>query len=279
MKKKGILIAEGDSWFDYGPGYDILTALEALEYDIKEVAAHGDTLREMVFSANDEQFKELERTLIQVAAIDQATPRAILLSGGGNDFTGKEQDRRSPYDYKFERLLNDKNSGDGLLNKGEVDQVMNVELYGLYKHLIAKIDDACGKIFGKVVPILVHGYGYVVPDGRGIQVPQSRTYGFPPSYGPWLKPAFRKKHYYDLQENTDAMRAVIDEFNGMLARLEGGHVMRVDLRNCLSNSLEGGGGLKEYEKDWANELHPTYNYGFIKIAAEFDKVLTELPYN
>ena len=44
--KRGLLIAEGDSWFDY-PFYDVLGLLEAEGYEVESVAHRGDTLEDM----------------------------------------------------------------------------------------------------------------------------------------------------------------------------------------------------------------------------------------
>ena len=267
MAEKSILVVEGDSWFDYASGNDILSALnEKFGYkDIREVAHWGDTLKEM--ACDEKQFNALREKLNEVAKTNEV-PRAILLSGGGNDFAGKNNKEEEKHrKYKLERLLNDKNTASTTLNEEEVSKVIDVELCDLYKCLIQKIDDTCEELFGKAVPILIHGYGYVVPDGRHLEG----------TAGPWLKPAFHNKGHKSLVENIETMQKLIDRFNEMIEQLtiEWKHVKYVDLRSCLSNSLEGE-SLKNYEKDWANEMHPTYYNGFVKIAEKFHKVLISL---
>lgn len=53
------------------------------------------------------------------------------------------------------------------------------------------------------------------------------------------------------------MKTLVDRFNTMAKSIVRGpgleHVTHLDLREVLSNRLEG----KEYKKWWANELHPT----------------------
>jgi hypothetical protein len=83
----GLLLAEGDSWFDY-PFFDILEQLEgAFNYAVESVAHKGDTIEEMAYDPNqrDKLALKLER-LHQEGKI----PKAILLSGGGNDIAGEE---------------------------------------------------------------------------------------------------------------------------------------------------------------------------------------------
>src|SRR5258708_34949981 len=83
---KGWLIAEGDSWFDY-PGTDILDALEQSAYDVESVARAGDRVEMMAFGRG-----QLDGFAAAVEKIigNGNTPKAILLSGGGNDIAGSE---------------------------------------------------------------------------------------------------------------------------------------------------------------------------------------------
>src|SRR5262245_59602434 len=83
----GVLVAEGDSWFDY-PMQDVLRLLEDdYLFDVESVAHKGDCVEDMAHSAG--QFEEFARRLEKLLR-DGKVPRAILLSGGGNDFAGDE---------------------------------------------------------------------------------------------------------------------------------------------------------------------------------------------
>ena len=295
MEEKRILIAEGDSWFRFGPwGFDIVNALEELRYEVRSVAYQGDSLEEMVGQFQDPG--GLEENLGRISN-EKKQLSAILLSAGGNDLAGKKKTVWGNV-YKLECLLN-KNANDNsqtILNKDKVTEVIDGKLYRLYKKLILKIDQACGKLnFVKPVPTLIHGYGYVVPDGRrtGSGGVGNAMPGLPGGdIGPWLKPAFDNKGYKNrgfesksekdlqsLRKNTAVMEALIDSFNKMIKErltklpVEHVEVKHVDLRRCISNSLNGMPGFRNYRKDWQDEMHPTVP-GFEKIARKFDKVLT-----
>ncbi len=81
----GLLLAEGDSWFDY-PFFDVIEELEeGFNYSVESVAHKGDTVEEMAYDVN--QLDKLARKLEKLGR-EGKVPRAILLSGGGNDIAG-----------------------------------------------------------------------------------------------------------------------------------------------------------------------------------------------
>jgi hypothetical protein len=83
----GVLIAEGDSWFDY-PMQDVIRLLEDDHlFDVESVAHKGDCVEDMAHSEG--QFEEFARRLEKLLR-ENKIPRAILLSGGGNDIAGDE---------------------------------------------------------------------------------------------------------------------------------------------------------------------------------------------
>ena len=83
----GVLVAEGDSWFDY-PLNDVLRMLEDDHaYDVESVAHKGDRVEEMAYGRG--QLEELTRRLEKLLRRG-VVPKAILLSGGGNDVAGDE---------------------------------------------------------------------------------------------------------------------------------------------------------------------------------------------
>jgi len=252
----GLLVAEGDSWFDY-PFFDVLEELEeGFGYAIESVAHKGDTVEEMVYDPN--QLDKLARKLRKLKEDDEA-PKAILLSGGGNDIAGEE----------FAVLLNHKSSGLPPLSEPVVSGLVDGRLRVAVIGLAAAVTHLCRETFGSTLPILVHGYDYPVPDGRGY------LGGFWVLPGPWLEPGFRRKGYDDLRERSDVMVTLIDRFNAVLAGVAGGpglaHLRHVDLRRTLSNKLPGAA----YKKSWGDELHPT-EQGFRAVADRFDRVLRTL---
>lgn len=252
----GILVAEGDSWFDY-PFNDVLDRLEDDHgYDVESVAHRGDTAEDMAFDPM--QLSGLARRLRKLASKNR-TPKAVLLSGGGNDIAGDE----------FSMLLNHKNSGLPVLNADIVTGLIDRRLDATITSLVSAVTVLCERSFSKKIPILLHGYAYPVPDGRGYA---GGGWILP---GPWLEPGFRVKGYGDLDQNTAVMKILIDRFNvvvSAIARRSGlkSYVSYVNLVGLLSNRRA------TYKTWWADELHPTKR-GFIKIADEFHATLRALP--
>ncbi len=250
-----VLVAEGDSWFDY-PGTDVLEELEdGFGYEVRSVAHRGDTIESMAYGKK--QLDKLTRMLLKVQSSGQI-PKAILISGGGNDIAGHE----------LEVLLNHQRSGLGPLNEPILTGLIDIRLKKAHLHLMHTVTQLCHKIFESDVPIsiLVHGYDYPVPDGRGYWG------GWGPLPGPWLEPAFKAKGYRDLEANTQSMQDVIERFNTMLSNipLEAGlgHVKYVSMIGTLSNEL-----ANEVYKDWgSNELHPE-DQGFEAVAKRLHEAL------
>jgi lysophospholipase L1-like esterase len=253
----GLLIAEGDSWFDY-PFFNVLERLEdKFNFIVESVAHKGDTVESIAYDAS--QVSKLARLFEKLGAQGHR-PRAILLSGGGNDIAGAE----------FPVLLNHKTSGLPVLNDSVVDGVINERLKFAVVSVISAVTALSQRYFSATVPVVMHGYAHPVPDGRGYL---GGAWVLP---GPWLKPGFIQKGYDEPQFCTDVMAELIKRFNDMLQTVPGapglGHVTYLDLRRILNNQLGGGA----YRKDWGDELHPTRS-GFEAVAAEFARVLQGFP--
>ena len=258
----GYLLAVGDSWFDY-PIHDILTRLDDSGYNIESSAHRGDPVEAMVSRVG--QLDKFARCMDKIVALG-ATPKAILVSGGGDDIAGKE----------FGMLIN---NIDLLPIAGWNDQVIagviDTRIAAAYRLMLLSINSLCQKNLGRTFPILVHGYDYPVPDGRGFI---GGGWLLP---GPWLKPGFDEKLFIDINVTTQMMTTIIDRFNTMLQSLvqEPGfqNVIYIDLRKTLSNAQAN------YKDFWANEIHPNAGGifggqdGWGAIAAKFQAVLTTLP--
>jgi len=251
----GVLVAEGDSWFDY-PMHDVLKDLEDhYAYDVESVAP----IEEMAYGVH--QLDDFTRRIEKVARRG-TIPKAILLSGGGNDVAGTE----------FGMLLNHAKSAIAGLNVSVVDGIINQRIFTSYITILNAVTKICEVVTGKVLPILVHGYDYPVPDGRGF------AGGWGPLPGPWLDPGFREKGFED-KNSLDRERRIaiahdlIERFNLMVERLSTlpglGHVSYVNLRNTLRTD-------SKYKDWWANELHPT-KQGFEAVTDKFAAVLAALP--
>lgn len=254
----GLLIAEGDSWFDY-PGLDILSAIEEEGYDTISVAHKGHTVESMAYG--DDQLVDFVRA-IDKAIRQGRIPKAILLSGGGNDVAGDE----------FAMLLNHRLAKNGGLNEDVVRGVIEDRVRNAYVAILREVTIATQQRVNTRIPILVHGYGWAVPDGRGFL----GGWGFLP--GPWLEPGFRlkgfdKKKADQFQRMRDIVVDLINRFNKMLVDLisatEFAHVRYIDVRPTLN----GGGDHKQW---WADELHPS-DRGFTAVARQYAEVLKSLP--
>jgi lysophospholipase L1-like esterase len=253
---KGLLLAEGDSWFDY-PFFDVLEKLEDLGYKTESVAHKGDCVEDMAYDFM--QLSKLAKKFEDLAQ-DGKTPRALLVSGGGNDIAGTE----------FHVLLNHKQSGLPVINDRIVAGILEDRLQFALVSLLTAVTRLSQQFFARTVPILIHGYDFPVPDGRGY------LGGFSILPGPWLEPGFRRKGHAVLKDNTVVMADLIGRYNAVLARLSSqpglGHVKYVDLQGTLSNDLQ----QQRYKKSWGNELHPSEE-GYVAVAAVFDQAIASIP--
>jgi lysophospholipase L1-like esterase len=258
MKAPGdLVIAEGDSWFDY-PFVDVLERLEdKFNYRVESVAHKGDTIESIAYDAS--QVEKLAKLFDKLAA-QAAKPRAILLSGGGNDIAGDE----------FAVLLNHKLSTLPALNEQVVNGILDERLRFAIVSVLSSLTALSEQYFKRRIPILVHGYGNAVPDGRGYL---GGAWVLP---GPWLRPGFVAKGYDDLTFCAGVVADLIKRFNLLLQSITTDpgfkHVTYLDVRGVLSSTLPG----KAYKKDWNDELHPTQS-GFQAVANEFNKVIQGLP--
>ena len=246
----GVLIAEGDSWFDY-PFADVLSELEdSYGFDVESVAHKGDNVEDMAYSGGqlDEFSRRVEKVLRTGAA-----PRAILLSGGGNDIAGDE----------FAMLINHASSSIAGLNDAVVSGIVEERVRDAYVTILSAITNICEALLGQPVPIVIHGYDYPVPDGRGF------AGGWGPLPGPWFEPAFRRKGYDVMTVRKQICSDLIDRFNTMLKSVAGkapfAHVRYLDLRETLPTGAN-------YKTWWANELHPTRK-GFEEVTKKFAAIV------
>ena len=242
------LVAEGDSWFKYLPGTDLIDCLENDHgYEIENFALAGDTLENMIFGTGiDEDFTRTPPTIDEVLErIGALQPKAFLFSGGGNDIAGDE----------FESFLNHAGSGLPALRRDFLNQVMGVfERY--YDDLVKRVTAKSPGTY-----IVTHGYGHTRATGKGVKFLFFR-FG-----GPWMKPALTKKGIFNQPQQDAIVRDVIDAFNTMLARLAARHpkFKYVDLRPLL-----------DPDNDWANELH-LRNSAFARAATHIHQTITALP--
>jgi lysophospholipase L1-like esterase len=261
MPKTYNLVAQGDSWFDYPPGWDLIDWLKHSHgHDIDDIGVAGSTLNDIVYGPVPEnwlgipQSGDVDRLTELIQRIQQKRPQAVLLSGGGNDIAGPEF-----FSFLNNALSNLKNP-----NAQVLDGVVSQTFEAAYKELIEMIGAKANEM-GYKLPIFVHGYDYPWPDGRGLTIFNL--------VGPWFDHTFKEKNYpYDgdpakLQVRHDILAAFIDSFNKMLVSLStaySGTVYHVDLRGTLKTRDE-----------WANELHPQ-NEGFGRLADKLNFALHQV---
>ena len=221
-----------------------------------ESAAHfGDTVEAMAYSGG--QLERFSR-LIEKSLRRGRTPKAILISGGGNDLAGAGA--------SFGMLLDHARSASAGLNEQVVSGVIDQRGRLAYITILSAVTEVCRYWIQRPLPILIHGYDYPVPDGRGF------LGGWAVLPGPWLEPGFREKGFLRMPVRKAIIRELVDRFNVMLEGLaalpEFSHVRYVDLRKTLST----GANYKQY---WGNEMHPTVE-GFGLVTDRFVQVLNGL---
>lgn len=259
----GILIAEGDSWFDFPGAEDVLDVLDDFGFDVRSAAYRGDTLESMVY--DDEQIKRTARLFQKIARQNAGRDvKAILLSGGGNDIAGPG----------LAMLLNHRQSTLDPLTTAQLEAVLEDRIGAALTGLIEKVTVCSEHYFRRKVPVILHGYARPVPDGRGIGPWNLFA-------GPWLSPSFEvkgwdvRKSRSQLREATRLMAELIDKFNevvrGVASQSVFGHVHYLDLRPTLSNDLTN----DSYREEWNDELHPE-DPGFERIGQLYRAKIDEI---
>jgi len=253
-------IAEGDSWFDYAPAFledrfqgDLINQLnKSRKLNILRIATAGDTLENMAY-ATDFPSPQLD---IALRLIDKYQPDFFLFSGGGNDVAG-------PNGSRFEPFLNHVRSNLDILRRDYLDYMIHNVFFEMFEYLIKEVIKVKSNI-----QIFLHGYGYVIPDGRPVF--RVANYNF---IGPWFGPVLtRKKLSQDSGQKV--LDELIDNFNKLLENLSvkySNNVRYIDLCTILKQQVAAEG---DYKKVWGNELHLTVN-GFKVVAEEFQKKINQ----
>ena len=263
MREREVLILEGDSWFNLPFHADIAEELEKLKnpkYAVMSGAEPGDTLENMAFGG---QLSKMAAQFRRLSEFDKS-PKAILLSAGGNDIVGPS----------FEFLLHHSQStafGQSGNNQRQeeilVPALKRIQSYLI--HYIASISEMCTSLYSgnlestrancSKIPIIVHGYDCPVPSGEGYSF-----LGLFSLKGPWLRPAFRRKMQED--QNPEATVAhFIDRHNEYLQQAVDALDEVVINPVCYLN-------LRGEVQGWSDELHPA-GRDMEKIAKKFSSVI------
>jgi hypothetical protein len=253
-----VLVAEGDSWFQF-PVF-IRDTIDHLtrHFLVCCMSAAGDTARNMVFShmrqGATEYMIELDR--------HQDRVRAFLFSAAGNDIIGEDEAAgdRTPV---LRKILNNPGTGSrkpaDYINQGEVDSRLNF-LQGAYEKVIAEIRER--PRFARL-PVLIHGYDVPYPWPWGERDRRNPRWA---KKDQWLGGAF-EPNGIEGPLRRDILSNLIDQLYAMLERVAQNDpdVHVIDCRGSLP-----------HPSDWADEIHGTSNgFGFVadRFRAKLDQVL------
>jgi hypothetical protein len=230
------LVSDGDSWFDY-PFHsnllDFVTSTSSLA--ILRCEHSGDTIETI---AGETRFRK---------PIDKEKPRALLISGGGNDLA---------HDWWLEGLFRDPAGSNDPMQclVASEWQKRRQQLRESYEHILEAAES---------VPVIGHGYDYFVPSNAPVRIEGVLI------TGPWFYPAMTTaKIPPPLQR--EVARKIVNDFNAELIDLAGTspRFHHIDLRDTL------------VDKDWINEIHPSES-GFRKLARKYlpqlRDILTKVP--
>jgi hypothetical protein len=230
-----VLLAHGDSWFDYPlngndlalHSTDIVAQLQSMGGPnplILNISHYGD-------ATSEEMSLTRQQRLIQAIGdkanwANDSAPDAILFSGGGNDIAGAQFCIYLDYDrgLNVSRFL------------GVLDMVR-----ASYLDLFAFRD-----AHAPGVTVIGHCYDLPIPNGA-----------HPPCIGPWLQPSLQFTR--NVADGTAILQRALTDFKQMQISLAADPANNFILVNTQ-------GTLQPAE--WANELHP-FPAGFVKFASEF----------
>jgi hypothetical protein len=247
-----VIVAEGDSWFQF-PFLldDVIDQFDRL-YHIWCVSAAGDTLANMVNAAPE---------YLEAIAQQEEVPKIFLFSGAGNDFVGTEPDGTSVV-FRVVRDFEPGRPASWYLETDEfAERLAFVEK--TYRTLIDNVE----RTFSRKISTVVHGYDYAIP-----ATPDDPRRPSWADKDEWLGGPLTKRGITDPSLQRSIIKLMIDHLNTVQRRLCGGNngsgiyksAFHVDMRNTLPSVTE-----------WADELHPT-DIGFAKVAQRFVPLLAEL---
>jgi hypothetical protein len=235
-----VMMAHGDSWFDYPldgnslslRSTDVIVQLESMgniNPVIINMSHYGDaTTEEMSWPKQERMIHCLQDS---ANWLNGTGPDAILFSGGGNDIAGNQ----------FCIFLNYAGAGASGLNAARFDEALGM-VEASYNDLFAFRDR-----YAPGVPIFGHCYDFPIPNGV-----------HPACAGPWLQPSLNFSGW-TVTQGVAILQQALTDFKAMLANLAGNSANKFFLIATQGTLVPS---------DWANELHP-FPAGFQKIAAKF----------
>lgn len=245
-----VLVAEGDSWFQFP--VVIRETIDRLsdDYNIWCISAAGDTARNMVYG-QPEFTSELQRFGGDV--------RGFLFSAAGNDIIGEDPVTGRPALLDIIKPFN-----------GRADDIaghVNVSVLGERLAFLRKVYEDVIRIArealprpGTPLPIFIHGYDYCFPYPWGANDHRDPRWA---SKDEWLGSVFAERgigpEHKELRRGIIAF--LIDALHDMLAEFSRDpSETAVWLVDCRGSMPDLG--------DWADEIHGT-SEGFGKVAVRF----------
>jgi len=283
---KKVILAEGDSWFNYPVILtDIIDRISMdKDFAVYSLAAGGDWLLNMLSARN------------YVEQLSVIHPDVFLISGGGNDLVGSariaavvdpqgasmEFDKCEFAKYLIENAHKDKvpldknrfDKGVKHLSKDFFALLMffHLQYYFLIGGILRNARKKGDKFYG--IKIITQGYDYVQPSFNksfGLNpllwyVPFIRSFL---GHGTWLKRPLQLRGILNDDVQKDILYAMIYLFNEMMINIgrlfnetDCCHVCHIDSRGSIPSN------------GWTDELHPRPEY-FMKTARIFIDCIKE----
>lgn len=251
-----VLVAEGDSWFQFP--ILIQETIDQLtdDYNIWCISAAGDTASNMVYG-RPEYVAELKRFGPDV--------RGFLFSAAGNDILGNDAATGRSALFDIVKPFNGQpNDAEGQIDAAVLAERLDV-LRRAYEDVIRNARQALpAAAGGRPLPIFIHGYDYCFPYPWGANDPRNPSYA---ENDEWLGSVFEARGIAAAhgELRRDIVARLIDALYSMLGQLAADPaqtgVWLVDCRNAMPDVT-----------DWADEIHGT-SAGFAKVAARFRQSL------
>ena len=237
--KLPVLVAEGDSWFEFPLLVnEIVDQLED-DYLIWSIGAAGDTAQNMVYD-RAEYPKALKEQRHQV--------RGFLFSAAGNDIIGEDPVTQRPVLYD---LLNDFNGNNSDV-KGHINHEKFAEKIKFLKEAYLKvIHNIRTELYFEKLPIFIHGYDYAIPYPCAGADPRNPIHA---ANNEWLGDPLDQRRIVDPTLRHNIVKHMIDELYTMMEDIskQENYIWLVDCR-----------GAMPHVSDWIDEIHGTSD-GFKK---------------
>jgi lysophospholipase L1-like esterase len=285
-RDRTILVAEGDSWFQFPGKWVRLFGLRWVHFDaVKDVLDHLMALNKYCvhsLAAGGDWLFEMLRAKDYVEPLSQIEPDAFLLSGGGNDLLGDgrvgnmtlHQRRHDPASTRHKEILDARVAAVARRRDVVFDREKYARgVYFLAKEFVSFLNLALVQyvvFFSDLrrsklseMRVVTHGYDFAIPSERSTArlISIRRLVNKVMGSGKWLWIPLEQKRLAD-DEKRAVLYAMITEFNELLVSLaESPRFPRLYHVDCR--------GIAQSEKDWYDEIHLT-SKAYRRAAALFE---------